>query len=145
MCVLAKELREEQLGLFIMLRSELHGLRLLFRGPGLGTKEVRAPCFTRGLNADALVSGLLISLCESSGNSGSSDLTRPFLHSPRALSTVSFAHGSGGFSEGEDPAESMSSAGEVVGSALGSGGAILTVTGLPAALACRRDQRVRWT
>ena len=143
-CVLARELREEQLGLLVKLWSQLQDLRLLFRGPSLGTKAARAPSFTRGLNADGPVSGLLLSLWEPSGNRGSSDLdTLPFLHALRALSTVFFAHGSGDFSEGEEPAEAIS-AGEAEGSAPCSGGAILMVTGLPIGLRCRRDQRVRW-
>lgn len=141
----AKELTGERLGLLSGLRPELQDSRLLFRGPGLGTKEVRTPFFTSGLNADGLASGLLLSLCEPSGNSGSSNLPLPFLHSLRALSTVSFAHGSGGFSEGEGPAEAIAAAGQVEASAPRSGGAILMVTGLPTARGCRRDQTVRLT
>lgn len=78
------------------------------------------------------------------GRGDSSNLALPFLHSLRALSTVSLAHGSGGFSEGEDPAESLTSAGGLESSTFGLGGAILMVTGLHTAPTCRRDQRVRW-
>lgn len=141
-CVLAQELTEERLGLLCKLWSELPASRLLFRDPGLGTKDVQTPFCTRGLNADGLVSGLF-SLCSPSGKSGSCVLTLPFLHSLRALSTVSFAHGPGGFSEGEDSTE-LICAGDLEATPLCSGGEILMVTGLHGALGCRGDQILKF-
>lgn len=142
--MLAKELMEEQLGLLVKLWSEPQEWRLLFSGPGLGTKEVRVPFFIRGLNADGLVSGLLLLLSRLSGNSGSSNLPFPFLHSLRALNTVSFEHGSASSSEGGSPARAITSSGEVEGGTLWSRGVILMVTGLQIGLGCRRDQIVRF-
>lgn len=136
---LARELREQELGLLLKPRPKL-------RGPRLGTKEARFPLLTRGLNADALSSGLPRLLCGLSGawDGGSSSLRLARLDSLRTLSTVSFARGSGGFSEAEAPAERMGSAGGVAGSPRCARGVILMVTGLHTTLGCRRDQMVRF-
>lgn len=83
----------------------------------------------------------LLSASELRGGGGSRALALPLLHCRSALSTVSFAHGSGGTSEG--PAEAITPAEETDGGALGPGGEILTVTGLHTARGCRRDQMVR--
>ena len=132
------------MGLLLRLWSELQEPRLLFRGPRLGTKEERSPLLLRGLNADGLASGLLLSPSSLSGGGDgvSSKRSLPFLHSLRALSTASLARGSGGSSDSEGPAKLMACAGDLAGSPLR--GVILMVTGLHTALGCRRDQIVRF-
>lgn len=125
------------------LRSEPRGSRLLFTGPGRGTKDVRTPFPARGRNADGQGSGLRVAPCKPPGHGSSSHLAVPFVRPRSARSTVSFAQGSGGFSEGEGPAEWIACTGRAEGGALGSGAAILTVTGLHGARGCRRDQTLR--
>lgn len=75
----------------------------LFRGLLLCSKEGGLH-FSLGLNAEGLVSRLFL-LCLLSELLGSPSFTLPFLNYLRSLSTVSFAHGSGGSSMGGVPAE----------------------------------------
>lgn len=131
--VLVMELTEEVRDLLFRWSSELWEVRPLFRDPGFGTKEAGTPLATRGSNADCplplLSCRLLLFSCPSVSTCSSSSTVLFFL-SLRALSTVSFAHGSGALLDVEDSVEviNCSCTGERVN--LLSGGAILTVTGL---------------
>lgn len=131
--VLVMELTEEVRDLLFKWSSALWELRLLFRDPGLGTKEAGMPLATRGSNAECplpllswrrlLFSWPSVSICSSSS-------TVLFFLSLRAFSTVSFAHGSGALLDGEGSVEPINCSGIGERVNLLSGGAILTVTGL---------------
>lgn len=141
--VLVKELTEEVRDLLFEWSSELWELRPLFRDPGLGTKEAGPPLATRGSNAECplpllswrllLVSWLSVNIWSSSSS------TVLFFFSLRALSTVSFAHGSGALLDGEDSVELIICSGLGERVSLRSGGAILTVTGLHTILEFRGE------
>lgn len=143
--VLVKELREEVRDLLFKWSSELWELRPLFRDPGLGTKEAGTPLATSGSNAECplpLLSWRLLLFSWPSANIWSSSSTVLFFLSLRALSTVSFAHGSGVLVDGEDSVELITCSGRGERINLLSGGAILTVTGLHTILELRADSTV---
>ena len=143
--VLVKELRGEVRDLLFKWSSELWGLRPLFRDPGLGTKEAGIPLAASGSNAECprpLLSWRLLFSSWPSASIWSSSFTVLFFLALRALSTVSFAHGSGALADGEDTVELLlcsDSGGRIH---LLSGGAILTLTGLHTTLELRAESTV---
>lgn len=143
--VLVMELIEEVRDLLFKWSSELWEFRPLFRDPGLGTKEAGTPLATRGSKAECplpLLSWRLLLFSWPSVNICSSSSAVLFFLSLRALSTVSFAHGSGALLDGEDSAELSNCSGGGKRVNLLSGGAILTVTGLHTILELRGDSTV---
>lgn len=139
--VLVMELREEVRDRLFKWSSELWEARLLFREPGLGT-NAGTPLATRGSNAEwplPLLSWRLLLFSWPSRCSCSSSSTVLFFFSLRALSTVSFAQGSGALLDGEDSVVLSICSGIGERSSLLSGGAILTVTGLHTILEFRAE------
>lgn len=143
--VFVTELTDEVRDLLFKWSSELWEWKPLFREPGLGTNEAGTPLATRGSNAECplpLLSWRLLLFSWPSENIWSSSSTVLFFLSFRALSTVSFAHGSGILPDGEDSVELIICSGTGERTNLLSGGAILTVTGLHTILELRADSTV---
>lgn len=106
--VLVRELTEDVRERLFKWSSELWEARPRFKVPGLGTKDAGTPLAIRGSNAECplpLLSWRLLLFSWPSMRIWSSSSTVLFLRSLRALSTVSFAHGSGALLDGEDNVE----------------------------------------
>lgn len=141
--VLVRELTEEVRDRLFRWSSELWEARLLFSEPGFGTNAAGTPPLAiRGSNADwplPPLSWRLLLFSWPSRCSCSSSSTVLFFFSLRAVSTVSFAQGSGALLDGEDSVVLSICSGIGDRSSLLSGGAILTVTGLHTILEFRAD------